>query len=101
MGAVMALYVSANLAYLRVMSVPEIAATERVGAELAQRTMGPAGAAVLSVVVLACSISAINGCILTAARIPFAQARDDILSRPFGRILPRFETPGFAIVALG
>lgn len=101
MGAVMALYVSANLAYLRVMSVPEIAATERVGAELAQRTMGPAGATVLSAVVLASIIGAINGCILTAARIPFAQARDGIFFRRFGRMHPRFETPGFAIVALG
>ena len=68
----MALYLLANIAYMNVMTVPEIAATERVGAAVAGRAMGPAGATVLSAVVLLSVIGAINGCILTAARIPFA-----------------------------
>lgn len=99
MTAVMALYVLANIAYMTVMTVPEIAATERVGAEFAQRTMGPVGATVLSTVVLLSIIGAINGCILTGARIPFAQARDGIFFNSFGKLHPRFETPAFAIVA--
>jgi APA family basic amino acid/polyamine antiporter len=97
MGAVMVLYVSANMAYMNVMTVPEIAATERVGAAVAERTMGPAGASALSAVVLLSIIGAINGCILTGARIPFAQARDGIFFSRFGRIHPRFQTPAFAI----
>src|SRR5205807_1660883 len=32
------------------------------------------------------------------ARIPFAQARDGLFFSRFGRIHPRFHTPGFAIV---
>lgn len=100
MAAVMALYVCANIAYLNVMSVPEIAATERVGAAVAARTMGAAGASVLSAVVLLSIIGAINGNILTGARIPFAQARDGIFFARFGRIHPRFKTPSFAIAAL-
>jgi len=99
MGAVMALYVLANIAYMNVMTVPEIAAAERVGADVAGRTMGPAGATVLSAVVLLSIIGAINGCILTAARIPFAQARDGLFFRRFGQVHPRFKTPAFAIVA--
>ena len=98
MGIVMALYVSANLAYLHVMNIPEIAASERVGAAVAERVMGPIGARVLSTVVLLSIIGAINGCILTGARIPFAQARDGLFFASFGRIHPRFETPAFAIV---
>ena len=97
MGVVMALYVSANLAYLHVMTIPEIAATERVGAAVAQRVMGPSGAAALSMVVLLSIVGAINGCILTGARIPFAQARDGLFFASFGKIHPRFETPAFAI----
>src|SRR5215472_5631098 len=100
MTIVGALYVGANIAYMNVMSVPEIAAAERVGAEVAGRTMGPAGATVLSAVVLLSIIGAINGCILTAARIPFAQARDGIFFSRFARVHPRFETPSFAIVAI-
>jgi len=97
MGAVMALYVSANLAYMHVLRIPEIAASERVGAAVAQRAMGPMGATVLSAVVLLSITGAINGCILTGARIPFAQARDGLFFASFGRIHPRFETPAFAI----
>lgn len=101
MAAVMALYVLANLAYLRVLTLPEMAAAERVGAALADRAIGPAGATVLSAVVLCSIIGAINGNILAAPRIPFAQARDGAFFRSFGRIHPRYETPSFAIVVQG
>jgi APA family basic amino acid/polyamine antiporter len=80
------------------MTVPEIAASERVGAAVAERTMGSAGGTVLSIVVLLSILGAINGCILTAARIPFAQARDGLFFPRFGTVHPRFETPAFAIV---
>jgi APA family basic amino acid/polyamine antiporter len=101
MTAVTALYVGANIAYLKVLPVPEIAAAERVGALVAQRTMGSLGATVVSVTVLLSVIGAINGCILTAARVPFAQARDGLFFRRFGDIHPRFLTPSFSIVAGG
>jgi APA family basic amino acid/polyamine antiporter len=99
MGAVMALYVFSNIAYMRVLTLAEIAGTERVGAALAERTMGRAGATILSAVVLLSVTGAINGCILTGARIPFAQARDGLFLSHFGRVHPRFETPSVAIVA--
>jgi basic amino acid/polyamine antiporter, APA family len=101
MGAVMILYVAANLAYMNVLSVPEIAAAERVGATVAERVLGPRGAAALSAIVLASIVGAINGCILTGARIPFAQARDGLFFHRFGTIHPRFETPAFAIAVQG
>ena len=100
MGGVMALYILANAGYLRVMSIAEIAASPRVGADAAARTMGAAGADVLSAVVLLSIIGAVNGCILTAARVPFAQARDGLFFAVFGKAHPRFETPAFAIAAL-
>jgi len=98
MCMVIALYVSANVAYMHVMTVPEIAATERVGAAVAERTMGPAGGTVLAAVVLLSIVGAVNGCILTGARVPFAQARDGYFFSRFGRVHPRFATPAFAIV---
>ncbi len=97
MAAVMLLYVSANVAYMNVMTVSEIAAAERVGATVAERVAGPIGASALSIVVLMSIIGAINGCILTGARIPFAQARDGLFFSQFGHIHPRFHTPSFAI----
>jgi basic amino acid/polyamine antiporter, APA family len=93
-----ALYLLANVAYLKVLTISEIRLTDRVGAVLAERTMGAAGATVLAVTVMLSVIGAINGNILTAARIPFAAAHDQLFFPRFGRIHPRFETPSFAIV---
>jgi APA family basic amino acid/polyamine antiporter len=101
MAVVMALYVLANVAYLKVLTVPEIAATERVGALLARRTMGPIGASLVSATVLLSIVGAVNGCVLTSARVPFAQARDGLFFRRFGEVHPRFQTPAFAIVVQG
>jgi APA family basic amino acid/polyamine antiporter len=98
MAAVMVLYVFTNLAYLRVMTVPEIAASGRVGADLATRTMGRMGGTFVSAAVLLSIIGAVNGCILTAARLPFAQARDRLFFARFGEVHARFHTPGSAIV---
>lgn len=100
MGAVMALYIIANIGYMRVMSVPEIAASQRVGADAAERTLGTVGASVLSAVVLLSIVGAVNGCILTAARVPFAQARDGMFFSVFGKAHRRFRTPAFAIGAI-
>ena len=83
------------------MTIPQIAATERVGADLATRTLGSIGGTLVSMTVLLSIIGAINGCILTGARIPFAQARDGLFFARFGEVHPRFETPGFAIVCGG
>ena len=101
MTAVTALYVGANVAYLKVLSVAEIASSERVGAAVALHTMGSIGATAVSITVLLSVVGAINGCILTAARVPFAQARDGLFFRRFGDIHPRFLTPSFSIAAGG
>jgi basic amino acid/polyamine antiporter, APA family len=98
MAAVMVLYVGVNLAYLGVMTIPEIAATARVGADLATRTMGSIGGTFVSLAVLLSIIGAVNGCTLTAARLPFAQARDRLFFARFGEVHPRFQTPASAIL---
>ena len=98
MSAVGALYLSANAAYLRIMTIPEIASSSRVGADVAIRTMGSAGGSFVSLAVLVSIAGAVNGCILTAARIPFAQARDALFFASFGEVHPRFRTPATAIV---
>jgi basic amino acid/polyamine antiporter, APA family len=94
---VMFLYLGANLAYMHVLTVPEIAASGRVGATVMERIMGAAGARVLSILVLCSIVGAINGNIMTGARIPFAQARDGLFFARFGHIHPTFKTPSFAI----
>jgi basic amino acid/polyamine antiporter, APA family len=94
-----AIYVLANIAYLHVLQIPEIAASDHVGAAAVERTLGPLGGKVVSVVILISIIGTLNGCFLTIPRIYFAQARDGLFFRKFGEISPIHKTPGFAILA--
>src|SRR6202171_3484798 len=100
-AACIAIYVLANLAYLHVLSIPEIAASDHVGASAAQRVLGPAGGTLVSLLILISTVGALNGCFLTTPRIYFAQARDGLFFRSFACVHPRYQTPGFAIVAQG
>jgi APA family basic amino acid/polyamine antiporter len=94
-------YVLANVAYLRVLTVAEIAATPRVGELVAGRTMGHAGGVFVSIAILLSIVGAINGWAMTAPRIYFAQARDGLFFRRFAAIHPRFQTPHLAILMFG
>lgn len=98
---VMGVYVLANLAYMRVLSVPEIAHAERVGAQVAERVMGPLGAKMVTLTILLSIAGAINGWGMTAPRLYFAQARDGLFFGRFATIHPRYQTPSFSILAFG
>jgi len=100
-AALIAVYLAANVAYLRVLGVPAIAATDRVAAKSAEVTLGSLGGTLVSLTVLISIAGACNGSILTFPRIYFAQARDGLFFKPVGSVHPRFETPHLAIAVQG
>jgi basic amino acid/polyamine antiporter, APA family len=97
--AVTAVYLLANLAYIRVLGIPGIAASEHVGADAAGRVLGAAGGAIVSIIILISIVGTLNGCCLTIPRVYFAQASDGLFFRKFADVHPEYETPGFAILA--
>ena len=99
--ACIVIYLLANLAYLHVLSIPEIAASEHVGATLAERVLGSGGGTFVSLIILVSIIGTLNGCFLTSPRVYFAQAHDGLFFRKFAEVHPRYQTPGFAILAQG
>jgi APA family basic amino acid/polyamine antiporter len=104
-GALIVIFVflSANLAYLRVLSLPVMAQDtyQRVAAKTMEILWGPQGAAFVSGLVLCSIFGAINGNILGGARAIFAMARDRVMFPAVGRIHPRFETPYVALLIQG
>ncbi len=100
-GITIAVYVLANLAYLRILPVEAIASSERVGTAVAERTIGRYGAGFVSLTILLSIVGAANAGILTGPRVYFAQARDGLFFRWFGFMHPRFETPSFSILMQG
>lgn len=101
LGAVVAIYISLNAAYLKIFTVPQAAAAERIAAQVAGLAIGPAGASLVAAIIVLSITGSVNGWILTAPRIYFAQARDGLFFRPFAEIHPRFRTPSHAIALQG
>jgi APA family basic amino acid/polyamine antiporter len=97
-AAVLVIYLLANAAYLRVLAIPEIAASEHVGAAAAERVLGTGGGKLVSAIILVSILGTLNGCFLTTPRVYFAQAADGLFFRRFAEVHPRFRTPSFAIV---
>src|SRR5262245_26430697 len=100
-SVVTAVYLLANIAYLRILPFAELTATPHVAGSAAERSLGPGGATLVTLTIVISTIGAANGAVLTSPRIYFAQACDGLFFRKMAEINPRFETPGFAIVVQG
>ncbi|HEY7821097.1 MAG TPA: amino acid permease [Vicinamibacteria bacterium] len=100
-AAIMGIYLSANLAYLHVLSLGEIADTPRVAATVAEQTLGVLGASFVSLTILLSIIGSTNGNVLTAARVYFAQAGDGLFFDRVAEIHPRYRTPWVSLLLQG
>jgi basic amino acid/polyamine antiporter, APA family len=100
-GVIVAVYLLANLAYLRVLPLAALAEHQRVAAEAMKVMTGPKGAAFVSALILCSIFGSLNGNVLGGARVYFAMARDRVFFTAVGRVHPRFETPALAIVIQG
>jgi amino acid transporter len=95
---IIALYLLANLAYLAVLPMEELRSSKLVAADVAERVMGTAGVAFVSVAVMVSTFGTLNGSVMTGARVLFATAADGLLFKPIARVHPRFKTPSVAII---
>ena len=98
--AVIAIYLLANIAYFYVLSAAEVGSSTRVAAEMMRRIMGDRGAAAVSIAAMISIFAALNGSILTGARVPYAAAREGYFFARIGRVHPQYRTPGASIWAI-
>ena len=98
---VVAVYLGANLAYLRVLPIPEMALHQRVAATTMELLAGPRGATFVSALILCSIFGAINGTVLGGPRAYFAMARDGVFFPSVGRVHPRYATPAAALLIQG
>ena len=99
-AAVIAVYLLANAAYFHVLSAAEVGASQRVAAEMMRRIFGGPGAAAVSIAAMISIFAALNGSILSGARVPYAAARGGYFFAAIGRVHPKYRTPGVSILAL-
>src|SRR2546423_12261899 len=95
---VIALYLLANVAYLAVLPVEEIRHSKLVAADVADKVVGAAGVAFVSVAVMISTFGTLNGSVMTGSRILFAMADDGLFFRKVAAVHPRFGTPYVSIL---
>ncbi len=98
--AVIVIYLLANAAYFHVLTAAEVGSSTRVAADMMSRILQAPGAAAVSIAAMISIFAALNGSILSGARVPYAAARDGLFFAPIGHVHPRYHTPGVSILAL-
>ena len=101
MSLIMGLYIAANLAYHYAIPVAEMPRHPRVAEAAVAGVLGARGATVLSAVILISILGALNGSILSGARIPFAAATDGVFPSVLARVHERYRSPSSALLAQG
>jgi APA family basic amino acid/polyamine antiporter len=96
---VTACYIGVNAAYLTVLPLATVVASNRVAADFADAVLGAGGAALLSALVIISVLGSMTGIILAGPRAYVSAAGDGLLPRWMGTLHPRFLTPHNAIVA--
>jgi amino acid transporter len=96
--AVLAVYLLANMAYLAVLPVSEMATSKLVAADVAQRLLGTPGVTFVALTVMISTFGTLNGSLLTSPRVFFAMADDGMLFKQAAKVHPRFETPYVSII---
>jgi basic amino acid/polyamine antiporter, APA family len=98
---VIAIYVSANVAYVHVLGTPALAATKTPAADVAALLVGETGAKAISLLIVVSTFGFLNLSLLSAPRVYYAMAADGLFFRSLARLSPRFRAPTAAILLQG
>jgi APA family basic amino acid/polyamine antiporter len=99
--ALTALYLIAVLAYLVALGPAAATASDAIAATAITTVLGPWAGKIVAITILISTFSAANSVILTAPRVFYAMANDNLFFKKLAEVHPRFQTPAAAIVALG
>lgn len=106
---VFAIYVAVNLAYFYALPLDEIANANStafpnalpVAAKAAQTAVGPLSVHVLSLMFVFSAIGAMNGSILTGARVPYAMACDGLFFKHLRKVSAGARVPAVSVLVQG
>ena len=101
LAAVAVLYLLVNFAYLQVLGLGGIAASDTVAADAMQVLFGAPGAAAISALVVAAALTSANATMITGARSAYAAGRDFPSLAWIGRWDERSGSPRMAMLVQG
>jgi len=94
---VVAVYLLANVVYLRVLGVQGLAASKTPAAEVMSRLVGPSGDILIRAGIAASTFGFLNLVILVTPRVYQAMAADGVFFPAMARLHPVYRTPTIAI----
>ena len=100
-GIVVVVYLLANLAYLKVLTPAEIAASDRVALTAMTRVTGVWGGKLLTAAILCSILGAMNALILAGPRAYYQMAKDGLFIDRVSRVHPKWRTPVEALLFQG
>jgi APA family basic amino acid/polyamine antiporter len=95
------LYLIANVAYLAALGPTAATASDAIAATAATAVLGPWAGKIIALTILISTFSAANSVLLTAPRVFYAMAKDNLFFQQLAAVHPRFQTPAAAVIALG
>jgi len=95
---VVAVYVLANVAYVRVLGAAGLAESLAPAADTMRAVMGPIGGALIGAGIVVSTIGFVNSGILSAPRMLQAMAADGLFFRFAAKLHPRYRTPAGGIL---
>jgi basic amino acid/polyamine antiporter, APA family len=96
-----ALYLIAVCAYLVALGPTAASASDAIAAAAVRVVLGPWTGKIVAFAILISTFSSANSVVLTAPRVFYAMANDNLFFKKLAEVHPRFQTPAAAIVALG
>jgi APA family basic amino acid/polyamine antiporter len=93
------LYLLANLAYLNLLTLPQIqnAPEDRVATVAMDMIFPGGGVLMMAGVILISTFGCLNGMLLAGARVFYAMARDGLLFQKFAEVNPKTHSPDFCL----
>ena len=109
MLVVLVVYLLTNFSYFYALPITEVVTSNStahrdalpIAAKAAQTFLGPVGAAFISIAFIVSTVGALNGIILSNARIPYAMARDGLFFKRVGEVSEGSRVPVWAIIFQG
>lgn len=95
------LYVFAVIAYLVAIGPAAATASDTIAAAAAKAVLGSWAGKIVAATILISTFSSTNSIMLTAPRVFFAMAKDDLFFKKLAEVHPRFGTPAVAVLVLG
>ncbi len=100
-GIAILLYVLLNYGYMHVLPLDRLAQLDPdkiAAAEVAGVLMGRAGTVTIAVLIMTCTFSALNGCIISYPRVYFRMAQEKVFFKNAGRVHPGTLAPHIALI---